>query len=202
MESLYDVKVEGIGKVKGGIYKNINLEGISNILDNVEANDIHAEGTLKVNGSISCENISCEGMGKFKGNVEVRNHISFEGIMQVLGNIQAKTILVEGVMNSNGLINADAVSMEISRSCNLNEIGGSSIKISSNSFHKRFWINRKVKISCKIIEGDNIYLDNVNCDVVRGKNITIGKGCNIANIECSGNLDINKESKVINIVRV
>lgn len=202
MGSLYDVNVEGIGKVGGGRYKDVNVEGITTILDSIDAENIAAEGTLKVNGNITCTNISCEGMAVFNGSIDAKEHIEFEGVIKVCGNVQGKSIDVEGVLNMDGLLSADSISFEVSRSCNISEIGGSNVKIENNSFHKIGLFKRKVKVNCKVIEGDNIYLENVECDVVRGKNITIGPGCIIDKIEYSMNIDIDKSSTVMNSIRL
>ena len=173
MGSLYDVNVEGIGKVSGGRYKNVNVEGITTILDSIDA-----------------------------GNIDAKEHIEFEGVIKVCGNVQGKSIDVEGVLNIDGLLSADSISFEVARSCKISEIGGSNIKIENNSFHNIDLFKRKVKVNCKVIEGDNIYLENVECDVVRGKNITIGPGCIIDKIEYSMNIDIDKSSTVMNAIRL
>ncbi|MGL5712059.1 MAG: hypothetical protein ACRCX2_03500 [Paraclostridium sp.] len=46
------------------------------------------------------------------------------------------------------------------------------------------------------LEGDNITLENCEARVVRGKNIEIGKNCNIKNVEYSGSIKIDPKSKV------
>ena len=55
-------------------------------------------------------------------------------------------------------------------------------------------------VRCNLIEGDNIHLENTICDIVRGDNITIGKGCTIGTIEYSNKLIIDKENIVRNKV--
>ncbi len=52
-----------------------------------------------------------------------------------------------------------------------------------------------------IIEADEIYIENVNANCVRGQNIVIGKNCNIKRVEYSNNLEISKESNVIEKIK-
>ncbi len=46
------------------------------------------------------------------------------------------------------------------------------------------------------IEADDIYIENVNANCVRGENIVIGKNCNIKRVEYSVNLEVSKDSKI------
>ena len=54
----------------------------------------------------------------------------------------------------------------------------------------------KNELSCNLIEGDNVYLENTIAKTVRGNNVTIGPGCKIELVEYKNNLKMDDEVKV------
>jgi len=54
--------------------------------------------------------------------------------------------------------------------------------------------NSRGELNTELIEGDDIYIQNTNVKIVRGNNITIGTGCNVALIEYKGEINVSDES--------
>ena len=195
MENYNDIKILGDGVIPEGIYNNIRIAGACNIVGKIDAN------LLKISGSCnSNENIKSE---------EIKVYSSFENIevygeLKTLGNFEGNSFYGYGRVDIEGLLSADKVEIIIHDNSEIKEIGGENISIKNNTSKKLFGIlfnqTKKGYVRCNLIEGDNIYLENTICDIIRGENITIGKGCTIGTIEYSNNLTVDKESIVRNEV--
>jgi cytoskeletal protein CcmA (bactofilin family) len=51
-------------------------------------------------------------------------------------------------------------------------------------------------LTAKVIEGDIVYLENTKADIVRGKTVKIGAGCQIGTIEYTSELTQDKNSTI------
>jgi hypothetical protein len=58
------------------------------------------------------------------------------------------------------------------------------------------------KLTAQIIEGDYVYVEYTMAEIVRGTNVIIGPGCEIALVEYKTKLDRDKSSKVMRIVQI
>lgn len=199
MNNRYDMKFEGVGKINGGFYKNIIIEGTGKFLDDVDAEDINTEGCCKALGNIKCRNFSAEGTFKSSNSIVANEKINLEGIGKIHGDLESKDIQIEGAVKVNGLVSADNIRIEFGGNSYVNEIGGEKITIekSKNSGFK-FWSNSRI-IVINTIEGDEIYLENTKCNIVRGSKIIIGENCSIEKIEYSDEIKIDCNSQVKNV---
>lgn len=50
--------------------------------------------------------------------------------------------------------------------------------------------NTRRGLRCSIIEGDDIYLEDTRSKIVRGNNVTIGRGCEIELVEYKNEIHI------------
>lgn len=202
MNKLYDINLEGIGKVNGGSYKDIKISGIGTILDEVVCQEIICEGVCKAKGSISCNNISVEGTFDSYRSIEANDKISISGIMKANGNIQGREITIDGKVKISGLLSGDKIKI-VSMGRNIvKEIGGEEIIILE---HKKNFINSILmpnKLTSNSIEGDIIELENTECEIVRGKNITIKSGCKIKRVEYTGEISVDENSNVEMLIKV
>lgn len=202
MENRYDMKCEGMGKITQGIYKNIIIEGCGKFLGEIDAQDIYVEGSCKAMENIKCNNLSAEGSFKAEESIDVKEKAVIEGICKVKENIQAKELRIEGEIKVGGLMSADDINIKISAPSGsyINEIGGGRIEI---KFYKNGmgWLFSKSKnIIVNSIEGDDIYLENTKCSIVRGAKVVIGKNCSIEKVEYTKEFKTDDSSKVNNVV--
>ncbi|EJD68183.1 YhbF [Bacillus sp. 916] len=73
------------------------------------------------------------------------------------------------------------------------EIGGTSITVR----RKPGFLKRKAgTLSAELIEGDAIYLEYTEADIVRGKHVEIGPGCKIEKIEYQTSCKSHEKSTV------
>lgn len=213
-----NINVSGSGKITGDIKANkFIVAGSGIVLGDIEVNIIETSGAFKTLGNLNViEKIQSSGSFKSEKNI-VTNKLNIAGSLNCLGgisfdllefggwlkcmeNCEGRKICGEGKLRIDGLLSADEIDIRLLGESNINEIGGENIRITEGKRQKIrilcFSYNQKSELNCKIIEGDNIYLENTRAEVVRGNNITIGKNCVIERLEYSGELNINEKSVI------
>lgn len=202
MNKLHDINLEGMGKVNGGRYKDIKISGIGTILDDVICEEFCSEGICKIKGKIKCNNISVEGTFNSYGIVEADDKVSIKGQINSKENIQGQEVNIEGKIKTYGLLSGDKIKVVFMGRSYVKEIGGEEISISQNN---KSFVNRIImpnKLTSEFIEGDTIELENTECEIVRGKNITIKSGCSIKKIEYTGEIIIDENSSVEEVIKL
>jgi cytoskeletal protein CcmA (bactofilin family) len=175
-------KFEAIGLDCSGMMK---ISGSSYFEGDVKTEKADVSGSVKcekaaeiaeatIMGSLSCENIS-------GGNISVRGSIKSEK------DIVVKNIFVRGLINCGGVLQADDIEIrfETGAKLTLGGMKGGNIVISPEYVPANITDRAEAGIITVngTIEGEEIYLENVVADVVKGKKVTIGEGCKIGKIE-------------------
>lgn len=202
MNKLYDISLEGIGKINGGNYKDIKISGVGTILNDITCEKADLEGVCKVNGNISCNDIFIEGTFNSNSSIEANDKIIVNGYINCGENIQGREVSINGKLKVNGLLSGDEIKILFIGKNKVKEIGGEVITALQE---KKSFINGTIisnKLISDSIEGDIIVLQNTECDLVRGKNITIKSGCKIKKIEYTGEINIDEKSKVEDVIKL
>ena len=218
-EGIYNnIKIADSCNIVGNIDVNLlKITGSCNSDKNIKSKDIRVYGEFNNKGEVFCNNLFLvngassilKGDFKVRGELNIKEDSSFENIevlgeLKTLGNFEGNSFYGYGKVMVEGLLSADKVEISIYDNSEIKEIGGENISIKNSTKKKFFGIllneMKKGYVRCNLIEGDNIHLENTICDIVRGENITIGKGCTIGTIEYSNKLTIDKESIVRNKV--
>lgn len=201
MENLNDSNFSGIGTLRGGKYRKVSVEGIATISGDIFASEVSVEGVCKGKGSITTEKISIEGVFSIDGSIKVSELTEVTGVAKIQGDIESREFNSTGSLSIKGLLSADRIDLNLVDKNYIKEIGGETINISVKRKDGITGIFRKSRLEVESIEGDNIRLHNVYCKSVRGRNIVVEEGCVIDTVECSGNLEIDNNASVRNIVR-
>lgn len=193
-----EVTTSGVSKVNGNVIGGlVKTSGTSKIEGNVDAMELKTSGTTKVHGDVKAESTNISGSLNIEGSIHSEN-IIISGHMNVSKDCETERIEASGGFTVGGLLNADNVKIKLGGRSTVKEIGGEKIEVRRwknwgmfdlHSLVKAIF-NYEVKLNCQSIEGDEIYLEYTNADVVRGKDITIGSECEIGVVEYSGTLNI------------
>lgn len=201
MDNLRDANFEGIGTISGGKYRKISVEGIGSIRGDIFAKEMSVEGVCKGRGNITAENMNIEGVFSCTGNINVSEIAEVTGMVKISGDFQSKDFNSSGSLKIDGLLSADNIELYLLDKNYIKEIGGENISIAVKRKNGITGLFRKSKLEVESIEGDNIRLESVYCKNVRGTNVKIEAGCVIDTVECLGNLEIDDNASVKNIVR-
>ena len=145
--------------------------GSLQVAEQLTADEIRSTGSLDA-GCIHCRAFSCSGFCK------------------VSGDLEAETAVLTGAAEIGGLLNAETVEISANRAVRISAVGGSSIRILRKDAASFLGLFRTGSGCAKIgsIEGDEIELEAVEAEIVRGRNVRIGEGCRIGCVEYSGTL--------------
>ena len=226
MEGLNSVKILGEGTITGGEYNKVSVVGDAEAIGFFKSNVLKVTGecniregaefdTAKIVGEVksqkktiinelleilgeftafdecSVKNLKVLGEGIFRKNLTF-DYINIKGVINVDGDCEGNVIDSEGAINVTGLLTADRIGISPRGACIINEIGCSELQI-----RKKPWsFFNKGFVICKSIEADKVILENTECKIVSGKDITILGGCTIDKVEYSGTLTVDEDSKV------
>lgn len=147
-----------------------------------------ASGSVDVGAQLTADEVSSSGCLKSK-SVHCRS-FSCSGSCKIAGDLEAENASLSGGAEIGGLLNAESVTISPSRSVHINAIGGGRISVISRDVTSFFGLFHSHPGCAQIhsIEGDEIELEFVEAEIVRGRNIRIGTGCKISRVEYSGTL--------------
>ncbi|WEG12942.1 cytoplasmic protein [Pullulanibacillus sp. KACC 23026] len=194
-------KSYGTSRVSGTLKADTcSIYGESQVTGSVNAADMKLTGTLTINEEAAVQKAKVRGTvetGKdFKGeDADVR------GAITVRGDVEYETFLLKGSLEVDGMLNAGHIDIQLKyNQSKVQEIGGETILIRRKTSIP--FVNNEGELSAEVIEGDLINLEYTRAPIVRGKRVTIGKGCEIGVVEYteslnkSGNPIIKEEKKI------
>lgn len=205
-------EASGRSKCEGGKYYKLETAGSCKITSDIDLTYLETAGMLKARGNIKAkksevagycsilgkidsEIMEAAGYAKIKGGVHCKEFKAKGRI--VTTSIEADSIYIEGSFRISGLINANDIKIYSEPSfitnCVINEIGGQNITIKAK--------NDKI-VTVKSIEGNDIDIEHVRCKRVNGHNIKIGKNCNINVVEYSGDITVDDNANVKELIKI
>jgi cytoskeletal protein CcmA (bactofilin family) len=162
--------------------RKFSVHGESEVQGNLKADEMKILGNTTVGGSASIEKVKVWGTldvgGRFSGE-----HADIKGTLSVKGDAEFESFSSTGVFEITGLLNAGTVKINPRFGSSFaEEIGGENIIVKRKT--SLFTIfSGEGHLKARLIEGDDIFLENTSADVVRGKRIYIGTGCEVGLVE-------------------
>ncbi len=187
-------RIFGTGLFLGDAEINrLKIFGEHEVAGDLSARSANVMGTLKVGGSVRFATMRLKGLAEIGGGA-AGEQCHIKGSLTVGGDCETELLHVTGCINVAGLLNAGDVNIHLryDRS-RVKEIGGTSITVR----RKPGFLKRKAgTLSAGLIEGDAIYLEYTEADIVRGKHVEIGSGCKIGKIEYQTSCKSHEKSTV------
>ncbi|USG67468.1 polymer-forming cytoskeletal protein [Brevibacillus ruminantium] len=191
----------GTSDVKGAVKaERIRINGTTSIQGHVNADKIQVHGTIDVSGNLAFKEVVVNGSCDIGGMVSGES-MEIQGSVSIAQDCEVELFTGKGGFTIDGLLNAGTIDFQLYGKARAREIGGETITI---RIGKMFGLNKLIKsffggaheLRADVIEGDEIFLENTRAKVVRGKNIAIGEGCEIDEVEYTGTLNIHDDAKV------
>ncbi|MCK6256100.1 cytoplasmic protein [Fictibacillus sp. KIGAM418] len=176
-------KTYGSSEVSGNAKAEVfEIFGETEVKKNLDVRNMKVLGTLSIGESAKIDNTKILGTvevaGRFTGN-----KVDLKGSIVVKGDLEAEEFVSSGLFEVSGLLNADVIDVKLRYSTShVQEMGGETIRVQKKGAFLPFMKNEGY-LEAKTIEGDDIFLENTTADVVRGKFVRIGSGCEIGLVE-------------------
>jgi cytoskeletal protein CcmA (bactofilin family) len=198
-----------INDIEGSVFKTY---GTSEIAANVKAESMRVFGESEIQGSLSSKKCLVMGTMSIKGKANI-NDLKIRGMMDAGTYLNGEKADIKGSLSADGdvefeffssigsfeikgLLSADTINVRLRHShSTAEEIGGGKIIVKRKSLLIPF-IKDEGHLAAKVIEGDHIYLENTEAQIVRGNTVEIGPGCTIGQVEYSDHYSQDKESTV------
>ncbi|MED3561719.1 cytoplasmic protein [Bacillus xiapuensis] len=198
----YDkISVRGEGTIVEDVEASVfKVYGTTEVADNLKTGSMKVLGEAEVKGSAELEDLLVMGTMEIGGNallkkikilgtLDVKENLNgdtatIKGSIAVDGDVEYETFVSSGGFEIKGLLNADTIKISLRfGESRAEEIGGGKITIKRKRNSLLPFVGEEGTLFAKVIEGDEIYLENTKADTVRGNKVKIGPGCTIGLVE-------------------
>ena len=166
---------------------SVKIMGEAEVKGNTAASETLVMGTMRVGRNASLKKMKVFGLLEV-GEKLNGDEATIKGSITVRGDVEYETFDSSGGFEIKGLLTADKIKVGLRfGQSSAEEIGGGKIIVKKKSsllpFNKEEGI-----LHAKVIEGDDVYLENTTADIVRGNKVKIGPGCQIGVVEYAADL--------------
>ncbi|AGB04748.1 hypothetical protein AciM339_0873 [Aciduliprofundum sp. MAR08-339] len=192
----YDyISAAGSLKITGDVIaERISVSGALKSEGNIEAEMLRCSGSANIEGYVISENLNAAGVFKAKDlsgeNIKISGSVSS-------GKLKGESIRIGGVIDAEQL-EGEEIKIKLSKKkSRIGEIYGEEIRIECERGFFRKWSG---KLEVRKIEGEEIHIESVVADLVKGEEVIVDDGCVIETLEAK-EMKISKNARVKNVVR-
>ncbi|OOM77267.1 hypothetical protein CLPUN_23840 [Clostridium puniceum] len=210
---MQDAKIDGMGTIYGGEYKDVSIGGMGKLKGNIEAEKVIINGMFKSNGEIIANEFVCDGLGRILKNVKVKK-AKISGVLKIRrAKLEADNITCDGVITCTHEVSADEI--YIDGVCSISKMYGDKITIrnkndglTNSKIPTKFlmltniYLGRKLSLShslVDVIECTDLEASGLKAKIVKAQNVRLSNDCIIENLECAGQTIIDDTCKIGNI---
>ena len=186
------LRINGAGTANGRVKaESVTINGAGTINGEMQAAELNVNGDGSIRDGAGIGRLSIKGRCSVGGGLAAHD-IDLKGELKVSGDCEAESVIGEGALVVGGLLNAGTIDMRVYAPCSAREIGGEKITVRQpgtgfQSFTQLFTFWADKRLTAETIEGDDVFLELTFAKTVRGRNVTIGDGCQIDLVEYSDN---------------
>jgi cytoskeletal protein CcmA (bactofilin family) len=171
---------EAVESLKTG---SVKIYGEAEVKMNMEAKDTLVMGSMMIGGNAHLKKMKILGLLEV-GERLTGDEANIKGSIAVNGDVEYETFDSSGGFEIKGLLTADTIKVGLRfGQSSAEEIGGGKITVKKRSNTLLPFGKEVGSLVAKVIEGDDIYLENTTADMVRGNKVKIGPGCHIGVVE-------------------
>jgi cytoskeletal protein CcmA (bactofilin family) len=166
-------------------------------------------GRLSVMGKVIAEQslsaLRLDAMGELtvRGKLEAEE-VKLLGRLNVEGDCNVDRFTSYGDFDISGLLSVDDLRVTPGNRCHAEEIGGARIEVRRHFWRHGMWeffrflsgFFHERRLEARTIEGDEVILEDVTADLVRGTRVRIGRGCRIRRVEYGELCHIHPKAEV------
>jgi len=214
-----EVNIDGVAKVNGAIRceqfrcngtltvngdvhaDSLQINGLSTLNGALTTGRARVDGRIKVEDAVTADTFKLHGLCSMASHLSAE-HIELDGSVSIGGNCEAETIVANGRFTIGGLLNAGTIKMRLYHGSSARELGGEHIEVRKGErgvwqqLFSAFIPSFAPKLTVDLIEGDDIYVEHTEADVIRGNSVKLGPGCRIGRVEYRQSFDRHSDSSV------
>lgn len=199
-----EIEIDGncvvLGKVTSG---ELELKGVAKFDGDSKIKEIDVDGRIVFCDELESEDVTVDGECKVFGNVQ-SDKININGFLSVGRNCETKQFASNGKVDIVGLLTAETADVKLFWDSKVKEINAHKVVVEKVD---KLWVKLvsliiRPNLHVETIEGDDVNISFTKANVVRGKDVTIGEGCEIETVEYSENYRCCSKSKVGKVVKI
>ncbi|UNK18046.1 polymer-forming cytoskeletal protein [Paenibacillus sp. N3/727] len=121
-----NVHIAGAGKIEGGVYAKVQLDGMGTISGNLDCDDFIGNGSVSVKGALTAKTVRINGTGSVDGPMDALD-VNVGGSAKIKSDVRARKITVGGRCHIYGKLTAKKI--ELSGSLKAENIQTESIEV-------------------------------------------------------------------------
>lgn len=179
----------------------ITVNGVLDVMDTLETSVIHvkSDGLLKVGDAMTAESLDVDGQAELS---KVRaERLSTKGTFKSTGPVDAKQFMSAGELRVAGDLSAEEVNIKVAANSLVNYINANTVSIKARREGLLFK-DKDATLSVLEIIGNDVYVENVTADLVRGDQVTIGPNCVVKVVEYTDRYDYDESSEVLEFGKI
>lgn len=179
--------------------ENMTIFGDALFKKLIKGSKVSTFGDLESLSTVEVKDLSV--YGEVKGKVFNTEKFTVNGDIEAADEINADFLQINGAIEGVGSMNIGSGNFNLAGNSKVNEIFCQELKVNAGNSTYTGILSGLIsqsngKLFAELIEGDEIFLENTICDIVRGKNIQIGKGSKIRRVEYQNTLKIYENGEV------
>jgi cytoskeletal protein CcmA (bactofilin family) len=208
-------KIRGAGAVSiGGDIEaeDIDFSGEASVKGNIITRTLIASGSLIVHGQVRGELVKGAGSCRVEKGIDLKDALRASGSLTVLGDVKAtNAVSLNGKFDIEGKITTTDFEAKLSRSESHVSEGVQAVNVDVKKKRAEGMVILGVPILRRLFryEGrlhttditakETVNIENVSCENVQGKNVTVGKGCVVnRRIRYSNSISVDPGAKTAN----
>lgn len=182
------------------LVESMSIYGNATFRANLKASSVSAFGDLESRGIMDISELKV--YGSMKGKVLNIEKSTVNGDIGSAEELNSDSIEVNGELHIEGAMNIGTGVLNIMGHSSVSEIFCQNLKVNGDGGSYKgilaglISMGKGGRLDVRLIEGDDIYLENTTCDIVRGKNIKVGRGSRIRRVEYQESLEIFENGEV------
>jgi len=166
--------------------ERLRIMGETEVKSDIKASFVKLRGEMKIDGKADFEQARIMGVVRSEGGWRCGT-LKLWGELHSSGDCYSEHITVRGVISAKGLFSADYALFKGKYPSFFEDMGGQSLRVFCPWYSR---LSSGFAVTAKNIEFDDIDIDYVKADTVRGHDIKIGRHCEIGLVEYSGTLTV------------
>ena len=218
-----EIRVSGSSRLPGGIkVKALHVSGSALIDGDITAKEMKISGSFSAKGTVKAHKLEVSGSfdakelkggsAKISGSCSVEGQVTLEDFLKASGSIAVKgdlhaerSIFLAGEFDVKGMLKTGDLKVKLNKSdCHVNGgIKARNVEVTRGKSELGFFILKlkKRRSGCLytpfIRALDRVYVENVICNEISGRDVEIGDGC-----EVNGPIRYSRTFKVASTARV
>lgn len=199
------VSIEGNAEAEEMVFS-----GSASVAGDAKAKTLSASGSFSVGGEVKGSLMKVAGSCRIGRQIELDDALRVHGSLRVLGDVKSKNMVeLHGMFDVNGKIVTDDFEVELrSRlkshvrngieavNVSVKKRGGEGLVLFGIPIFGRILRNGKLYTN-DIVAKEGVYLENVCCDDVYGRDVAIGEGCVIkGKVKYSESISVHPKAKL------